>query len=161
MARDVDDLRRVDETREVLNEPPPPAQPGQPAAQLGPTAALNLMTALSDLRSSQNNFMSVWLNHYATRMQLERELDIMEIDDEGMWIERPLFEAERAAAEEVPIPPPVPPGLWIDEPELEPPPSPSDDPAGLPVPMTTLPRDEGELASPPLRKLARSEFSLM
>ncbi|MBL8827727.1 MAG: TolC family protein, partial [Planctomycetaceae bacterium] len=37
-------VRRVDKTREDLNEPPPPVQPGQPTVQLGPTAALNLLT---------------------------------------------------------------------------------------------------------------------
>jgi len=154
-------IRRVDETREVLNEPPPPAQPGQPAAQLGPTAALNLMTALSDLRSSQNNFMSVWLNHYATRMQLERELGIMEIDDQGMWVERPLLGAARATAEEVPLPPPVPETLWLETPESDPPSPPPDEPPELPIPMTAHPQSEGDLTSPPVRKLARAEFSLM
>ena len=34
--------------------------------------------------------MSAWLNHYETRMMLYRDLGIMELDDEGMWIDRPL-----------------------------------------------------------------------
>ncbi len=101
-------IRRVDQTREVLNEPPPPVQPGEPASQLGPTAALNLMTALSDLRSSQNNFMSVWLNYYSTRMQLMRELGLMEIDEHGMWIDQPLSEYLAERPEGVPTPPAVP-----------------------------------------------------
>ncbi len=127
-------IRRVDQTRDVLNEPPPPPQPGQPAAQLGPTAALNLLTALSDLRSSQNNFMSVWLNYYATRMQLERDLGIMELDDRGLWIEEPWEDLEEVGADEAPIPPPVPQDLLrkldpegprVGDPEgLAPPPSP-------------------------------------
>lgn len=104
-------IRRVDETRDVLSEPPPPTQPGQPAAQLGPTAALNLLTALSDLRSSQDNFMSVWLNYYAARMQLMRELGVMMIDDSGAWIDQPLSQSDLPPAEEPPLPPPVPGGL--------------------------------------------------
>lgn len=101
-------IRRVDQTRDVLNEPPPPPEPGKPATQLGPTAALNLLTALSDLRSSQNNFMSVWLNYYATRMQLERDMGIMELDDRGMWIEEPWEVLDDGQPEAYPLPPPVP-----------------------------------------------------
>lgn len=101
-------IRRVDQTRDVLNEPPPPPEPGKPATQLGPTAALNLLTALSDLRSSQNNFMSVWLNYYATRMQLERDLGIMELDERGLWIEEPWEVLDDGQEEAYPLPPPVP-----------------------------------------------------
>ncbi len=79
-------VRRVDEMFERLNEPPPAGQP----RQLPPV--FDLLTALSDLRNTQNNFMSVWLNYYATRMLLYRELGIMELDDRGIWIDRPLDE---------------------------------------------------------------------
>ena len=85
-------VRRVDQTRETLNEPPAPVAPGEQATQLGPTSAGNLLTALSDLRNSQNNFMSVWLNHYAVRMVLMRDLGLMELDEQGLWIDRPLSE---------------------------------------------------------------------
>lgn len=101
-------IRRVDETREVLNQPPPPVQPGQPTAQLGPTAALNLLTALSDLRNSQNNFMSVWLNYYAARLQLLREMGIMQIDEQGTWVDQPLGQIDVLGVEQAPLPPPMP-----------------------------------------------------
>jgi len=58
-------IRRVDVTQEGLNLPVAPPAPGWPAAQFGPNAALNLLTALSDLRNAQNILMSVWLNYYA------------------------------------------------------------------------------------------------
>ena len=106
-------IRRVDQTRENLNRPTPPPAPGAPPAQFGPTAALNLLTALSDLRSSQNNFMSVWLNYYAGRLRLMRDLGIMRIDQNGLWIEESLEEAMRASAEESPLPPAVP-DAWMD-----------------------------------------------
>ncbi|HEY5314548.1 MAG TPA: hypothetical protein VIK18_18595, partial [Pirellulales bacterium] len=52
-------VRRVDKCLEDLNAPPVAAQPGEPAppasAQFGPTAAFNLLTAISDLRNAQNN----------------------------------------------------------------------------------------------------------
>jgi hypothetical protein len=104
-------IRRVDQTRETLNTPPQPPQPGEPTTSLGPTAALNLLTALNDLLSSQNNFMSVWLNYYATRMRLARELGTMQLDEQGLWVDVPLTEAARMPASEVEIPPDVPDAL--------------------------------------------------
>jgi hypothetical protein len=105
-------IRRVDLTQEDLNKPVPPPEPGQPANQLGPTAALNLLTALSDLRDTQNNFMSVWLNYYAVRMQLARDLGIMMLDEEGRWIDVPLTGPTTEEMEELP-PPPTIPAEWI------------------------------------------------
>ena len=99
-------VRRVDETRERLNEPPPVGQP----RQLPPV--FDLLTALSDLRNTQNNFMSVWLNYYAARMLLYRELGIMELDDRGIWIDRPLDEYRCDGCDGCPLPPDVP-QQWI------------------------------------------------
>ena len=108
-------IRRVDQTRENFNKPTPPAQPGQPVAQFGPTAALNLLTALSDLRSSQNNFMSVSLNYHAGRMRLLRDLGIIKIDDEGVWIEESVQDALDAAMAGVPVEmPPDVPDQWYE-----------------------------------------------
>jgi len=108
--------RRVDQTREVLSRPPDPVAPGAAAVGLGPTAALNLLTALNDLQSTQNNFMSVWLNHYAARMVMMRELGLMEIDERGLWIDRPLEDLMPGVdlTSPEPLPPEVP-QAWIDE----------------------------------------------
>jgi outer membrane protein TolC len=81
-------IRRVDFTQAELNRPLPVPVPGQPQPTFGPTAVQNLLSALADLRNSQNNFMSVWLNHYATRMTLMRELGLMDLDEEGNWLDR-------------------------------------------------------------------------
>ena len=107
-------IRRVDKTRDDLNKPPPAPQPGQPTTQLGPTAAFDLLTALSDLRSSQNNVMSVWLAYHAARMRLARELGIMRLEDRGTWIDEPLAEAERLTAAEAPLPPAAP-EVWLEQ----------------------------------------------
>jgi len=114
-------IRRVDRTRDVLNQPPPAPQPGQPVTPLGPTAAMDLLTALNDVRSAQNNFMSVWLVYEATRMRLARELGVMELDERGMWIDRSLGEVARTRAEDAPLPPAVP-EVWLDELDKAPPP---------------------------------------
>jgi hypothetical protein len=81
-------INRVEQTREDLERPVPPPLPGQ-RVEYSPTA-LNLLSALSDLRNAQNNFLSVWLNYYAGRMILMRDLGLMRIDENGMWIDEPL-----------------------------------------------------------------------
>jgi hypothetical protein len=113
--------RRVDQTREVLSRPPDPVAPGAAAVGLGPTSALNLLTALNDLQSTQNNFMSVWLNHYAARMVLMRELGLMELDERGIWIDRPLEDLMPGVdlTQPEPLPPEVP-QAWIDRLDGEP-----------------------------------------
>ena len=83
-------IRRVDLTQSKLEAPSRPAQPGQRPAQLGPTAAINLISAQAALRDTQNEFLKTWLSYYAARMRLARELGIMEIDNEGIWVENPL-----------------------------------------------------------------------
>ncbi len=83
-------IRQVDMTRARLDAPVAPPQPGSRPAQFGPTAATNLLSAQNALRDTQNRFMSVWLNYYAARMRLARELGIMRLDHEGTWIDEPL-----------------------------------------------------------------------
>lgn len=101
-------IRQVDMTRAAFYAPVRPPQPGQRPAQFGPTAAQNLLRALSSLRNTQNNFMGVWLNYYAARMRLARELGIMVLDEEGRWIEPPLSDAlmvEASGSEPESLPP--------------------------------------------------------
>jgi hypothetical protein len=114
-------IRRVDLTRAALYAPVRPPQPGQRPAQFGPTAATNLLTALSALRNTQNNFMSVWLNHHAARMRLARELGIMKLDHDGSWIDTPISSSGIDGSSgsngsnpgELSLPPAVPAG-WIE-----------------------------------------------
>ncbi len=82
-------MRRVDQTQLSLNPARNPVQPGQ-RPPINPTTAINLLGAQTSLRDSQNAFLSAWLNHYATRLRLYRELGIMQLDPEGRWIELPL-----------------------------------------------------------------------
>lgn len=83
-------IRRVDLTQAQLEAPGRPAQPGQRPPQLGPTAAINLISAQASLRDTQNRFLATWLNYYAAKMRLARELGVMTLDAEGSWLEEPL-----------------------------------------------------------------------
>lgn len=125
-------IRRVDQTRLTLSQPadppPPPsfdgsAQVGEAAAgQLSPTATLNLIYAFNDLRSSQDALTSIWINYLATRASLAQQLGVMELTDDGMWVDKPLSTADRASADELPLPPAVP-QEWLDHlEEVAPPP---------------------------------------
>ena len=112
-------IRRVDMTRAAFYAPVRPPQPGQRPAQFGPTAATNLLTALAALRNTQNNFMGVWLNYYAARMRLARELGIMKLDDDGNWIDQPIpnaggdDSADPGQSSPAALPPAVP-TEWIE-----------------------------------------------
>ena len=109
-------IRRVDMTRAAFYAPVRPPQPGQRPAQFGPTAATNLLTALSALRNTQNNFMGVWLNYYAARMRLDRELGTMKLDRDGGWMDHRVSNSSLAKASENDASslPPALPSEWIE-----------------------------------------------
>lgn len=125
-------IRRVDQTRLTLSQPAPPPPPPSPdgtiplvdttAGQLAPTATLNLIYAFNDLRSSQDALTSIWINYYASRASLARQLGVMELDEHGIWIDKPFDLAPRCRDDEMALPPPVP-QEWLDHlEEIDPPP---------------------------------------
>ncbi len=145
-------IRRVELTRAYLNQPPGPAPIGAtqaPSGALESTASLNLLNALSDLRNTQNNFLSVYLNYYAARMLLIRELGLMRLDENGVWVDEPLdlalAQIQQLGCENLPPEIPdewlspkqfpdtllnaIPEGLGVGMPELTPPPAPGEGPA--------------------------------
>ncbi|WP_372898054.1 TolC family protein [Stieleria sp.] len=104
-------IRRVDVTGSALYAPVPPPQPGQRSAPFGPTAAINLLSAQSALRDTQDSFLTAWLSYYAAKLRLARELGVMELDLEGRRIETPLpgevSPLEFDATDVDPLPPPI------------------------------------------------------
>ena len=110
-------IRRVDQTQRALTAPVRPPQPGQRPAQFTQTTAINLLSAQSSLRDTQNNFLGVWLSYNATKMRLSRELGVMLLDLDGRWLEYPLpgtfTEVPNAEEYELPPVPPAPTG-WTD-----------------------------------------------
>ena len=154
-------IRRVDLAREKFNAPVPAAAPGGAPQQFGPTLARDLLDALSDLRTVQNNVMSVWLAYYASHMTLIRDLGVMQLDENGLWAAQPLDQFERMRADECLLPPAIPEQWFKDldaagatsgsseaatNPALPPPPAPRDPAMGpdteQPVPKKPEPREE-------------------
>ena len=76
-------IDQVELTRLRLYEPP---RPGETAA-FGETTARDLVSALTDLLSVQNDFLSVWVNYEVQRMLMDLTLGTMELDDRGMWLD--------------------------------------------------------------------------
>jgi hypothetical protein len=76
-------IDQVELTRLRLRQPP---QPGVVAA-LSNTTARDLVSALSDLQSVQNDFLSVWVNNEVERMNLDFNMGTMQLDNRGMWID--------------------------------------------------------------------------
>ena len=150
-------IRRVDQTRLTLSQPAaPPPLPGPDgitaadptAGQLGPTATLNLIFAFNDLRSSQDALTSIWVNYYATRAALAQQLGVMELTDDGMWLDQPFTCAERATEADMPLPPAVP-EEWLRHLEEvdAPPPKPAnvdDNGEELPAPPAPRPAVQAE-----------------
>jgi hypothetical protein len=144
-------IRRVDQTRLTLSQPaappPPPGPDGTTSAdptagQLGPTATLNLIFAFNDLRSSQDALTSIWVNYYATRAALAQQLGVMELTDDGMWIDQPFTCAERATEADMPLPPAVP-EEWLrhlEEVDAPPPKAANVDDNGEELPAMPAPR---------------------
>jgi hypothetical protein len=76
-------ISQVDLTQMRLSEPP---QPGETAVFDNNTAR-DLVQALGDLLNVQNDFLSVWVNHYVQTLGLELDLGLMELTPNGLRIE--------------------------------------------------------------------------
>ena len=154
-------LRRVDQTQLSLLTPPPQGQPGV-RPQINPTTAINLLGAQSSLQSSQNSFLAAWLNYYAARLRLYRELGIMQLDPSGKWIENSIA---NGTGSEMPVDDSLPPELPL---EIPPVPEESDTrdnqppPAGfqIPPPPAAPPADTPKAAvpRPKLLKIGRNRI---
>jgi len=113
-------IRRVDQTQLLLNPPRHAPDPGT-KPPINPTMAINLLSAQTSLRDTQNAFLNAWLDYYAAQMRLYRELGIMELDPQGRWIDDPARGASPIAPdvmnapspEELPLPPAIPVG-WVE-----------------------------------------------
>ena len=131
-------ISQVDLARMRLQEPP---QPGQ-VTQFGATTARDLVQALTDLLSVQNDFLSVWVNYYVQKVGLDWDLGTMELDPSGMWID-PSSEIGRIERPDEPVP------LERD--------TTAGGPAQLPPPQAPLPPRQATL--PPPQAAETPQFS--
>lgn len=94
-------ITQVELTRLRLQEPPRPNQ----EFSFGATTARDLVSALTDLLSVQNDFLTVWVSHEVLRRSLDFHLGTMQLDESGRWIDPgPIL--DEPLTEELPAPPP-------------------------------------------------------
>jgi hypothetical protein len=74
-------ISQVDLARLRLDEPPRPGA----VPVFGATTARDLVSALSDLLDSQNDFLSLRIGYDVLRMALDFELGTMQMGEDGLW----------------------------------------------------------------------------
>lgn len=62
-------------------------QPVPVGQKMGDNLARDLTDALSGLLDAQNDLINLWVNYYALRMSLCIDMGLMQLDDQGMWID--------------------------------------------------------------------------
>ena len=77
---------QVNQSREQLQAPPEPGVARDTAAAAG-TATLQLLQAERGVPQAQNSLYTTWISYLITRMELYRDLELMQIDSRGVWID--------------------------------------------------------------------------
>lgn len=76
-------IAQVDLTQLRLSEPPKP----EATEQFNNTTARDLVQALGDLLNAQNDLLSVWVNNRVQRLNLELDLGVMLLDNDGLRVD--------------------------------------------------------------------------
>jgi outer membrane protein TolC len=80
----------VESSLDAFQAPPAPVAAGSPAADPSARAASltqQLLNAQSSLLRAQNQLLTVWVTYLTTRMQLYRDLELMPLDNRGVWFD--------------------------------------------------------------------------
>ncbi len=80
-------IQQVDLARENLNRPPRINETAEAYAVARASIGRDLVSALSDLLDTQNEFLNVWVTYEVQRLNLDFEMGTMMLDDQGMWID--------------------------------------------------------------------------
>ncbi|MCE9565649.1 MAG: TolC family protein [Planctomycetes bacterium] len=109
---------QVDNAKELLVAPPPPPPVGGASSSNDAAAAAaltqQLLQAQSNLLSAQNALYTLWVNYMTARMNLYLDLELMQLDDRGVWTDEQITGSdirqpgpELRPAERLPAPQPV------------------------------------------------------
>jgi hypothetical protein len=104
---------QVDNAQAILLAPPAPGA----NTDAGSAAALTqqVLDAQNRLLNAQNALYTIWVNYLTARMNLYLDLELMQLDDRGMWCDEQATDLTNAArpgpgtrpAERLPAPQPV------------------------------------------------------
>lgn len=67
----------------------------------GPTAARDIIFALSDLLNAQNGFLNIWVNYEVVRRNLDLDMGTMELTPDGYWIDPVVIRGDTVGASSV------------------------------------------------------------
>jgi hypothetical protein len=80
----------VESSLDTFNAPPAPVPAGGAGVDVSTRAATltqQLLNAQTRLPLSQNALLTVWINYVNTRFQLYRDLELMPLDQRGVWLD--------------------------------------------------------------------------
>jgi hypothetical protein len=109
---------QVDNAQAVLLAPPVPVTgPGAGASDAGSAAALTqqVLQAQSSLVQAQNTLFQIWVSYLTARMNLYLDLELLQLDDRGVWNDEQITGNDNAAR---PVPPERKPGERLPAPQL-------------------------------------------
>ncbi|MFZ5829716.1 MAG: TolC family protein [Planctomycetota bacterium] len=117
-------ISQVELTRERLQAPP---AVGATRSSLGSTTVRDLVQAYSGLLSAQDGIVNAWVGYETDRMNLVLDMGVMQLDQNGMWIDPGPVLGEEARTrksssrpEEVPLPTALPLEDALNLPMLDP-----------------------------------------
>jgi len=128
--------RQFDQTVETTKDP---------TANSSANSGLNLIQALNGVLNAQNGLIQNWVTYETNRLNIHRDMGIMQIDETGLWMDEyyQQLRADSSPPESDPsdsemLPPPAPPADSpenANEPnsEIAPPPGPDDLPRLAPI----------------------------
>ena len=85
-----------DPTRQVVGRAATTAATGN--------TGLNLLNALNSVLNAQNNLIQTWVDYERNRINIHRDMDIMVIDERGLWID-PVYQNLPGASSSLPSEP--------------------------------------------------------
>jgi outer membrane protein TolC len=67
-----------------------------------PTSTQNILTALNSLLSAKNSLIQSWVNYETTRIQLLLDMDVLQLDERGLYIDEHRNQPDQPAAAQAP-----------------------------------------------------------
>lgn len=75
---------QLDSSIETFNQPASMQRAGGSASG---TQGLNLLNALQSVLNAQNELIRIWVQYEQNRINIHRDMDIMQVDERGLWID--------------------------------------------------------------------------
>jgi hypothetical protein len=64
----------------------------------GGNTGLNLLNALNAILSAQNDLIGIWVDYERNRINIYRDMDIMQVDERGIWIDE-IYQSRTSTAD--------------------------------------------------------------